>query len=93
MFSKTRVNSLCIFYVVIFLFQMSGAPNRFVYGATKAAVIGFTKAMAADYVDKRIRVNCVCPGIVFRYTYSRTSMAPTSLGPWKFVRNMGTSSH
>ena len=34
------------------------------YGTTKAAVIGFTKAIAADYVEKGIRVNCICPGKV-----------------------------
>lgn len=40
------------------------APNRFVYGATKAAVIGMTKAIAADYVKQGIRANAVCPGTV-----------------------------
>jgi 2-keto-3-deoxy-L-fuconate dehydrogenase len=41
-----------------------GAPNRFIYGTTKAAVIGMTKAMAADFVTKGIRVNAICPGTV-----------------------------
>lgn len=41
-----------------------GAPNRFVYGATKAAVIGFTKAVAADFITKGIRCNAICPGTV-----------------------------
>jgi 2-keto-3-deoxy-L-fuconate dehydrogenase len=41
-----------------------GLPNRFVYGTTKAAVIGLTKAIAADYVKQRIRCNAVCPGTV-----------------------------
>ena len=41
-----------------------GLPNRFVYGATKAAVVGLTKAIAADYVKKGIRCNAVCPGTV-----------------------------
>ena len=41
-----------------------GAPNRCVYGATKAAVIGLTKAVAKDYVTKGIRCNAVCPGTV-----------------------------
>lgn len=44
--------------------SLKGVPNRFLYGATKAAVIGMTKAMAADYVTKGIRVNCICPGTV-----------------------------
>jgi 2-keto-3-deoxy-L-fuconate dehydrogenase len=41
-----------------------GAPNRFVYGATKAGVIGMTKAIAADFVTKGIRSNAICPGTV-----------------------------
>jgi 2-keto-3-deoxy-L-fuconate dehydrogenase len=44
--------------------SLKGVPNRFLYGTTKAAVIGMTKAMAADYVTKGIRVNAVCPGTV-----------------------------
>jgi 2-keto-3-deoxy-L-fuconate dehydrogenase len=44
--------------------SIKGAPNRFVYGATKAAVIGMTKALAADYTPKGIRVNAICPGTV-----------------------------
>jgi 2-keto-3-deoxy-L-fuconate dehydrogenase len=44
--------------------SIKGVPNRFVYGATKAAVIGMTKALAADFTAKGIRVNAVCPGTV-----------------------------
>jgi 2-keto-3-deoxy-L-fuconate dehydrogenase len=43
---------------------IKGAPNRFVYGASKAAVIGMTKAVAADFVSKGIRCNAICPGTV-----------------------------
>ncbi len=44
--------------------SIKGAPNRFVYGASKAAVIGMTKALAVDYVAKGIRCNAICPGTV-----------------------------
>ncbi|MFT3822196.1 MAG: SDR family oxidoreductase [Rubrivivax sp.] len=44
--------------------SIKGAPNRFVYGATKAAVIGLTKAVAADFITKGIRCNAICPGTV-----------------------------
>jgi 2-keto-3-deoxy-L-fuconate dehydrogenase len=40
------------------------APNRFVYGATKAAVIGMTKAIAADFITQGIRCNAICPGTI-----------------------------
>ena len=41
-----------------------GAPNRFIYGTSKAAVVGLTKSVAADYVAQGIRCNCICPGTV-----------------------------
>ncbi len=44
--------------------SIKGAPNRCAYGATKAAVIGLTKAVAADYVARGIRCNAICPGTV-----------------------------
>jgi 2-dehydro-3-deoxy-L-fuconate 4-dehydrogenase len=44
--------------------SLKGLPNRFVYGATKAAVIGLTKAIAADTVRQGIRCNAICPGTV-----------------------------
>lgn len=44
--------------------SVKGFPNRFVYGATKAAVIGMTKAIAADYVQRGLRCNALCPGTV-----------------------------
>ena len=44
--------------------SIKGAPNRFVYGTTKAAVIGMTRAVAADVVAKGVRCNCLAPGTV-----------------------------
>jgi 2-keto-3-deoxy-L-fuconate dehydrogenase len=44
--------------------SIKGLPNRFVYGASKAAVIGLTKAVAADYVQKGVRCNAIAPGTV-----------------------------
>jgi 2-keto-3-deoxy-L-fuconate dehydrogenase len=44
--------------------SIRGVPNRYVYGATKAAVIGLTKAVAADFITQGIRCNAVCPGTI-----------------------------
>jgi len=44
--------------------SVKGVPNRFAYSVTKAAVLGLTKSIAADFVDKNIRVTAICPGTV-----------------------------
>jgi 2-keto-3-deoxy-L-fuconate dehydrogenase len=44
--------------------SIRGVPNRYVYGATKAAVIGLTKAVAADFIKQGVRCNAVCPGTI-----------------------------
>ncbi|TCP36679.1 2-keto-3-deoxy-L-fuconate dehydrogenase [Sphingomonas sp. BK235] len=44
--------------------SIKGIPNRFAYGATKAAVIGLTKAVAADFVARGVRCNAICPGTI-----------------------------
>jgi 2-keto-3-deoxy-L-fuconate dehydrogenase len=44
--------------------SIKGAPNRFIYGTTKAAVIGLTKSVAADFVARGVRCNCICPGTI-----------------------------
>lgn len=43
---------------------LKAAPNRYVYGATKAAVAALTRAVAADFISKGIRCNCICPGTI-----------------------------
>jgi len=45
--------------------SIKGLPNRFVYGASKAAVIGLTKSIASDFVKQKIRCNAIAPGTVF----------------------------
>ena len=44
--------------------SLKGVPNRFIYAATKAAVIGMTRSVAADFVTQNVRCNCLCPGTV-----------------------------
>jgi 2-keto-3-deoxy-L-fuconate dehydrogenase len=44
--------------------SIRGVPNRYVYGASKAAIIGLTKAVAADFIQRGIRVNAICPGTI-----------------------------
>lgn len=54
----------CIINMSSVASSIKGVPNRFVYSTTKAAVLGLTKSIAADYVDKGIRCNAICPGTV-----------------------------
>src|ERR1051325_5432108 len=44
--------------------SIRGVPNRYAYGATKAAIIGLTKAVAADFIKQGIRANAICPGTI-----------------------------
>jgi 2-keto-3-deoxy-L-fuconate dehydrogenase len=44
--------------------SIKGAPNRFIYGTTKAAIIGLSRSVAADYVTTGVRSNCICPGTI-----------------------------
>jgi len=54
----------CILNVSSVASSIKGVPNRFAYSTTKAAVIGLTKAIAADFISQGIRCNAICPGTV-----------------------------
>ena len=57
--------------------SLKGFPNRFVYGTTKGAVIGLTKAIAADFVKQNIRCNSIAPGTVFSPSWQdRVNQSP-----------------
>jgi len=57
--------------------SLKGLPNRFVYGASKAATIGLTKAIASDFVKKNIRCNSIAPGTVFSPSWQdRVNQSP-----------------
>lgn len=55
--------------------SIKGLPNRYVYGATKAAVIGLTKAVAADFITKGIRCNAICPGTIVSPSFEERVVA------------------
>jgi 2-keto-3-deoxy-L-fuconate dehydrogenase len=63
--SKERGGSSAIVNVASGASSIRGIPNRYVYGATKAAVIGLTKAVAADFIKRGVRCNAIAPGTVF----------------------------
>jgi 2-keto-3-deoxy-L-fuconate dehydrogenase len=62
--AETRGNAGAIVNIASGASSIRGLPNRYVYGATKAAVIGLTKAVAADYIRRGIRCNAIAPGTV-----------------------------
>jgi 2-keto-3-deoxy-L-fuconate dehydrogenase len=68
--------------------SLKGFPNRFVYGTTKAAVIGLTRSVAVDYVTQGIRCNAVCPGTVESPSLAQriTSQATAQATPEEQVR-------
>jgi len=63
-------------------------PNRYVYGATKAAIIGVTKAVAADFIKQGIRANAICPGTIQTPSLGdRNSLSTrTSTSRWAWSR-------
>ncbi|MFZ3248764.1 MAG: SDR family oxidoreductase, partial [Pseudolabrys sp.] len=68
--------------------SIKGLPNRYAYGATKAAVIGLTKAVAADFITKGIRCNAICPGTIVSPSFEeRVKVVSQTTGkPLKQVR-------
>ena len=60
--------------------SIKGLPNRFVYGASKAAIIGLTKSIASDFVKQKIRCNAIAPGTVFTPSWEdRVKQSPDSV--------------
>jgi len=68
--------------------SIKGLPNRYAYGATKAAVIGLTKAVAADFITKGIRCNAICPGTIVSPSFEDRvkAVSQTTGKPLKQVR-------
>ena len=62
--SMVKKNNCSIINISSVVSSIIGAPNRFIYGLTKAAVIGLTKSISVEYVKNGIRCNCICPGTV-----------------------------
>jgi len=68
--------------------SVKGLPNRYAYGATKAAVIGLTKAIAADFITEGIRCNAICPGTIISPSFEDRvqAVARETRKPLKQVR-------
>ena len=72
-----KQNSGSIINIASVASSMKGFPNRFVYGASKAAIIGLTKSIAADYVKQNIRCNSILPGTVYSPSWQdRVNQSP-----------------
>ena len=61
---KSKTGGASIINMASVCSSIKGLPNRFIYGASKAAVIGLTKSVAVDYVARGVRCNALCPGTV-----------------------------
>jgi len=62
--AEARGTSSSIINIASCASSLKGIPNRYIYGSTKGAVLGLTKAIAVDFVARRIRCNAICPGPV-----------------------------
>ena len=72
-----KQNGGSIIYISSIASSLKGLPNRFVYGASKAAIIGLTKSIASDFVKQNIRCNAIAPGTVFSPSWQeRVNQSP-----------------